>query len=110
MENASYVDIFPDADVFGRMALSFDPSTLRAARVLAGLTQEDLARLLKISVPFLRKAETTPEKVTIETLEKIKVALEEQGIVFIHENAGEGPGIRRRKPNENKPDTRSKDG
>ena len=72
------------------------PEVARAARALAGWSQQELAA--KSGVPLrtiarLEIGEGTPQR---RTLSAIRTALEAAGVEFITENGG-GPGVRLRK-------------
>jgi transcriptional regulator with XRE-family HTH domain len=71
---------------------------LRAARALLSWSQERLAEASGVSVPTIKRLEpgegSLPTK--IETMEKLRHALENAGVIFVAEN-GEGPGVRLRK-------------
>ena len=72
------------------------PGQIRAARGLLDLTQTKLADAAGVSLPTIKRHEsgnTNSHKVTEETREKIRVALERAGVVFLAENGG-GAGVR----------------
>jgi transcriptional regulator with XRE-family HTH domain len=67
---------------------------LRAARALTGLSQAEVAEAAGVSVPTLKRAESSgPIRVTKETIAQIAKALEKAGVEFIPENGG-GAGVR----------------
>jgi len=80
---------------------SFDLKTLtgrqlQAARVLAGLTAEELARASSIGLATIRRAEAKGEEVVSMTANNVGAvarALEAAGVVFVARNGG-GPGAR----------------
>ena len=81
---------------------SFDPKTLtggqlRAARALVGISADELARLTKLGVATIRRAESSDGAVamTAANAERIVQALETAGVVFVGENGG-GAGVRLR--------------
>jgi transcriptional regulator with XRE-family HTH domain len=71
---------------------------VKAARVLLGWTQADLASRSGISEPTVARLESVdgPFGGRAGTADKIRTALENAGIEFINENGG-GPGVRLRK-------------
>ena len=71
---------------------------IAAARVLAGLSQADLATNAKVSVPTLRRMEASDGPATgmANNVDAVRRALETAGVIFIDEN-GDGPGVRLRK-------------
>jgi transcriptional regulator with XRE-family HTH domain len=70
---------------------------IAAARVLAGLSQSELATAANISVPTLRRMEANegPSSGYVNNVEAVRRALESK-IVFVDDN-GDGPGVRLRK-------------
>jgi transcriptional regulator with XRE-family HTH domain len=70
---------------------------IAAARVLAGLGQAELAAAAKISVPTLRRMESSDGPVSgyANNAEAVRRALESAGVEFIAEDGG-GPGVRLR--------------
>jgi predicted transcriptional regulator len=72
---------------------------VKAARALLGWAQSDLARLSGVSEPTIARLESADGKLggRKETVRKIRVTLESNGIVFIDENGG-GAGVRLKKP------------
>lgn len=76
-------------------------SQMRAARALLGLDQRELANLAGLSLPTIQRMEASSGQVRgiIDTLMKIVVALEGEGIELIGENTpsvGIGRGVRMR--------------
>lgn len=71
---------------------------LAAARVLAGLTQGEIAERAGVSIPTLKRMEAADGVVSgiPNNIKAVIAALEAAGIIFIPEN-GEGPGVRLRK-------------
>jgi transcriptional regulator with XRE-family HTH domain len=72
-------------------------SQIRAARHLANLSQEDIAKATGLSLPTIRRAES--ERVVSlsnDAQAKIVAALEAAGVEFIAQNGG-GAGVRLRK-------------
>jgi hypothetical protein len=69
---------------------------LQAARVLAGLTAQELAHAASIGVATLKRAEARGEAdvtMTANNLSAVVRALEKAGIALIERNGG-GPGVR----------------
>ena len=71
---------------------------LRGARALLGWSQEKLAQESGVSLPTIKRLEPgdDPMAARFDTVEKVKHALQNAGIIFIDENR-EGPGVRLRK-------------
>lgn len=74
-------------------------SQLRAARVLLGLDQRQLAELSGLSVPTIQRMEASETMVrgNVDSLMKLIVALDLAGVEIIHEGAvskAEGCGVR----------------
>jgi len=70
----------------------------KMARVALNLGIRDLAKLAQVAPATISRLEAG-EELKPRTVDAIRVALENAGIVFVAEN-GEGPGVRLRK---NKP-------
>lgn len=71
------------------------PSQCRAARALLDWSQQRLAEASKIGNATIRNFEggkSTPQHATLDVLKR---ALEQAGVVFIDQN-GNGPGVRLR--------------
>lgn len=66
---------------------------LRAARALLGLSQEELANLAGVSRQILVRIEKCEQNVLVESIEKVRAALEAGGIVFIDGSSDHGPGV-----------------
>ena len=71
---------------------------LKAARMLVGWGQLDLAKKAGIAPSTVKRLEVKPGPLTgnAETVWKLQRALEEAGIVFINEDDSGGPGVRLR--------------
>jgi transcriptional regulator with XRE-family HTH domain len=76
------------------------PVQIRAARVLVGLSQQDLAKLSGIGLATLKRIEGAGAELTgtAQTMARIQRALESAGVIFLHEESDTGPGVRLRKP------------
>jgi transcriptional regulator with XRE-family HTH domain len=68
---------------------------LRAARAMLGWSQEKLAEQSGVSVPTIKRLEPGDEPLatTVETLRKLQMALEAEGIEFLNHGR---PGVRSR--------------
>lgn len=82
----------------GRPALVLSSELVRAARALLRWEQRDLATASSVSLPTVKRLESTPGVMSahMSTVTALRTALERAGIVFIEENGG-GPGVRLRK-------------
>ena len=70
------------------------PRQLRAARILAGLSRPQLAKLAGGSASAIEHFErgmTDPKQLTVERWRR---ALERAGVVFIEQDGRHGPGVR----------------
>jgi transcriptional regulator with XRE-family HTH domain len=77
--------------------MNFSGNQLRAARALLGLDQETLAERVGVSDNTIRNMEacgSEPIGGVASTREKVRQALESQGIEFFN---GDAPGVRLRK-------------
>lgn len=72
------------------------PSQIRGARAMIGMTQAALAAAAGISTTALNNIERGAADPKASTLGAIQKALEGAGVIFVAEN-GEGPGVRLRK-------------
>ena len=70
---------------------------IRAARMLLRWEQKDLAEKSGVSLPSIKRLETTPGELKAygRTLDAMRDALEAAGVVFVEPN-GLGPGVRLR--------------
>lgn len=78
---------------------------IKAARILAGLTQKELGDAAGVPLITLRRLEATaPHKglVSDEVERAVMAAIEAQGVHFIAENGG-GWGVRRNTPSTKEP-------
>jgi DNA-binding XRE family transcriptional regulator len=71
---------------------------IRGARAILRLGQAELAESADVSLETVKRIESMEGelRIRLDTLTKIKTALEKAGIEFIAENGG-GPGVRLRK-------------
>jgi len=68
---------------------------VKAARVLLGLSQRDLAEISDLGIATVKRLETAAEpRGAVTTILKVQAALEKAGIEFIPAGAGKGPGVR----------------
>src|ERR1700729_4154598 len=82
----------------GRPALVLSSEQIRAARALLRWEQRDLANASSVSLPTIKRLESTPGPLAAHgsTVTALRKALESAGVEFIDENGG-GPGVRLRK-------------
>ena len=75
------------------------PVQIRAARVLVGLSQQELAEQAGVSLGTVKRVEAAREELagTAQTIARIQVALETEGIIFIDQDENNGPGVRLRR-------------
>jgi transcriptional regulator with XRE-family HTH domain len=74
------------------------PAQLRAGRALLGLSQPELAGRACLSLPTIKRAEADGElAASAAAVAAIRVALEDQGVIFLEAGGGEGPGVRLRR-------------
>ena len=73
---------------------------IRAARVMLGWTQKQLAEKSGIGFTTVQRAEQSVGAVlgTVTTVRKLQSALENGGIIFLDQEADVGPGLRLRTP------------
>ena len=75
-----------------------DAGQMRAARALINWSQAELSAKSGVSLPTIKRMETTGTgKSAGDTIQKVERALEAGGIMFIAENGG-GAGVRLAKP------------
>jgi transcriptional regulator with XRE-family HTH domain len=76
------------------------PVQIRAARVLVGLSQHDLAKRSGIGLATLKRIEGAGAELTgtAQTMARIQRALESAGVIFLDEDGTAGPGVRLRNP------------
>ena len=74
-----------------------DATQIRASRALLDISQSELSRLASVSATTIKRLEGSPEiRGAAETLWKIQMALEKEGIEFIPGDDQKGPGVRLR--------------
>ncbi len=70
---------------------------LRAARALLDLRQDELAKRANVSRQMVARIEKAGKGVTFEAIDKVRSALERDGIEFLPATGTHGPAIARRK-------------
>jgi transcriptional regulator with XRE-family HTH domain len=73
------------------------PDQCRAARGLANISQDDLAKAANVGLSTVRNFETGRSVPVANNLTAMVQAIERLGVVFIPENGG-GAGVRLAKP------------
>lgn len=79
---------------------------LRAARALLDIRQDELAKRANVSRQMVARIERAGKGITFEAIEKVRTALERDGIEFFPGTATHGPAIAKRKE-EGKPRSQS---
>ena len=78
-----------------------EAAQVRAARALVGCSQSKLAEKAGVSVSIVERLEMgVPYRPADEAVEKIRMALEAAGVVFIPRDGGGGIGVRLHEPHE----------
>ncbi|TAJ53886.1 MAG: XRE family transcriptional regulator [Brevundimonas sp.] len=67
---------------------------IRMARAALGISVRVLADRAKVAESTIHRFEANKGGMQANTLDKLQVALEEQGVVFIPADSGGGPGVR----------------
>ncbi|RYE69503.1 MAG: XRE family transcriptional regulator [Oxalobacteraceae bacterium] len=77
--------------------ISISGRQLAAARTLVGKTQAEVANAAGISIPTLKRMESSAASVAgiPNNIKAVITALENAGVIFIDQN-GNGPGVRLR--------------
>ncbi len=74
-----------------------EAAQVRAARALIGWSQAKLAETTGVPVSTINAFETgAPDRIANEAVDKIRIALETAGAVFIPKDGGGGIGVRLR--------------
>ena len=74
-----------------------EAAQVRAARALIGWSQAKLAATAGVPVSTINEFETgAPDPIANEAFDKVRIALETAGSVFIPKNGGGGIGVRLR--------------
>lgn len=71
---------------------------MRAARLLLGFSQEDLATRSRVSRQTIVRIEAGGKGVAFDVVERVRMALEKGGAVFLPSTDEHGPAIALRKP------------
>jgi transcriptional regulator with XRE-family HTH domain len=76
---------------------------MKAARALAGLSQQALAEVSGLSLPTIQRMEASSGTVRamVDSLTRVVAALDAAGVILIGEgeaSAGGGRGVRRKQP------------
>lgn len=76
------------------------PVQIRAARVLLGLSQQEVAELSNVGLATIKRVEAAGSELTgtAQTMGRIQRALEAKGVVFIAQDDKQGPGVRLKEP------------
>ena len=73
-----------------------EASQIKGARGMLDWSQQTLADKSGVSLPTIKRIEANgPGRSSLDTINAIKTALEDAGVVFIPRNGG-GPGVRLR--------------
>lgn len=70
------------------------PAQIRMARAALGISVRVLADRAKVADSTIHRFEANKGGMQASTLDKLQVALEEQGVLFIPADGGGGPGVR----------------
>ncbi|MBN9068319.1 MAG: helix-turn-helix transcriptional regulator [Rhizobiales bacterium] len=70
---------------------------LRAARALLNLHQEQVADIAGVSRQTIARIENESGTIPVETIEKVRNALEKRGVMFLPSSAECGPAVGLRK-------------
>lgn len=76
------------------MAADYPRRLFKAARTALNLNSREFAAIADVSTSTLSIVESTDSHVATRTIEKIGMALESRGIVFLPAEPGKGAGIR----------------
>jgi transcriptional regulator with XRE-family HTH domain len=76
------------------------PIQIRAARVIVGMSQDELAKRAAVSLGTIKRIEAARQEIagTAQTVARIQQALERAGIMFIDQDGKRGPGVRLQRP------------
>ncbi|MFD2053749.1 helix-turn-helix domain-containing protein [Mesorhizobium calcicola] len=66
---------------------------MRVARALLELSQEDLAELAGVGRQTIVRIEGGGKGVAFDVVDRVRTALEKEGVVFLSSTADHGPGI-----------------
>ncbi len=71
-----------------------DPTLIKAARALLGISQAELAEKANVGTRTLWKIEAGDRSISVENYDAVTRALEQAGIVFLGRTQTEGTGVR----------------
>lgn len=71
-----------------------NPAQIRMARAALGISVRVLADRAKVAESTIHRFEANKGGMQANTLDKLQIALEEQGVLFIPADAGGGSGVR----------------
>lgn len=71
--------------------------TMRAARALLGISQDELALSAGVSRQIVARMERGEENITADSIMSVRKALEGQGIVFLPSDEDRGPAVAQRR-------------
>jgi len=74
------------------------PAQIRMARAALGISVRELAMKAAVAQSTILRFETNKGGMQAATLDKIQLALEDEGLVFLSPDGGGGPGVRFRVP------------
>ncbi|MCQ2003134.1 helix-turn-helix transcriptional regulator [Rhizobium sp. NRK18] len=66
---------------------------MRAGRALLGLSQEELASAAGVSRQVIVRIEKCEPNILVESIDKVRAALETGGVAFIDGTSEHGPGV-----------------
>ena len=78
-------------------SLSDIAKLLRAARALLGFRQDEMADRARVSRQMIARIESAGKGIPFDAVEKVKSALERDGVVFLPSGTTHGPGVALRK-------------
>jgi DNA-binding XRE family transcriptional regulator len=73
--------------------LVLTPQQLRAARALLGWSREKLAEESGVPLPTLHKIESGKTDPKLTTAGKLRLTLEDAGVIFVDPDEDHGPGV-----------------
>lgn len=71
-----------------------NPAQIRMARAALGISVRVLAERAKVADSTIHRFEANKGGMQANTLDRLQVALEEQGVIFVAADAAGGPGVR----------------
>jgi DNA-binding XRE family transcriptional regulator len=70
---------------------------MRVARAMLELSQEELAELAGVGRQTIVRIEAGGKGVAFDAVDRVRAALEKEGVIFLPSTSDHGPGIARRK-------------